>query len=177
MFHAPALTEHLQRTVGEFDLIYIAAAWQWLGIEAARIARRAGVPYVVAPRGSLHPSTLSERPLRKWLFRKLFFNDCLRYAATIHYTTDYEQRLAGRTLGPHRSYVVANPLDETLFEVDETRQEALRQTARQRWRLEDDMPVVLTVVRPDPVKRLDILLDALEAVVRTWGEVVSGCGW
>src|SRR5207237_8283496 len=53
LWNAPALRRALARELTAYDLVHIHGLWHLPGWDAARLARRRGVPYVVSPRGML----------------------------------------------------------------------------------------------------------------------------
>ena len=53
VFDSRALVRHLRQTVKTYDLVYISAVWQWIGVEAASTCVAAGVPMVTGLHGSL----------------------------------------------------------------------------------------------------------------------------
>jgi glycosyltransferase involved in cell wall biosynthesis len=97
----------------DHDLVHIHAIWLWPGFAAARAAHRAGVPYVISPRGMLVPELIQHKSRlvkRAWLAaieRRNFAE-----AAAIHFTSDIEERDAARTGVPLPSpFVVPNGVD------------------------------------------------------------------
>jgi glycosyltransferase involved in cell wall biosynthesis len=99
------LTGWLARHVREFDLVHIHALFSYASLPAALLARRAGVPYIVRPLGTLNRWGIANR--RPWLKRlsfRLMESRILAGAAGIHYTSEQELEEA-RDLG-----VSANPL-------------------------------------------------------------------
>ena len=61
---APGLIPHLMRTVQTHDVVHIHALFSFATTAAAWAARRAGVPYIVRPLGSLARYGLRERRQR-----------------------------------------------------------------------------------------------------------------
>jgi glycosyltransferase involved in cell wall biosynthesis len=53
MFYSPPLREALRERAGGFDLVHLHSVFLWPTLAAARQAARAGVPYVVSPKGML----------------------------------------------------------------------------------------------------------------------------
>ena len=53
LYGSPALARRVRETIGEFDVAHIHAVFLLPLRDAARAAARAGVPYVVTPRGML----------------------------------------------------------------------------------------------------------------------------
>jgi glycosyltransferase involved in cell wall biosynthesis len=83
----------------DYDLLHIHALFSFTSWAAARAARRAGVPYIVRPLGTLSDYGLTRR--RPWLKRlslAVIEKPLLRHAAALHFTSEQEAREA-RTLG------------------------------------------------------------------------------
>src|SRR4030095_13722796 len=65
VWNAAALRRALARDITSFDLVHIHGLWHLPGWDAARLARRRGVPYVVSPRGMLEREALAISSGRK----------------------------------------------------------------------------------------------------------------
>ncbi|MBY0493713.1 MAG: glycosyltransferase [Cyanobacteria bacterium] len=91
LYYAAPLRDALRRTAGDFDVIHTHAIYLWPLWAAAREARRAGVPYVVSPRGMLEKE-LIERKSAIWKAALIGFveKDNLEGAAAIHVTSARE---------------------------------------------------------------------------------------
>ena len=91
LYWAPALGEALAAHVGGFDVVHTHAIYLWPLWAAARAARRAGVPYVVSPRGMLERDLVSRKnPLLKGLWLAGIERHNLAGAAAIHVTSRRE---------------------------------------------------------------------------------------
>ncbi len=110
---APALRHALRRRMAEFDLVHLHSVFQWPTQAAAREARRAGVPYLLAPRGILVPELIAGRS--RWLKQAwigLFERRVLAQAAGLHATSEVEVADVTRVGLPfQRSYLVGNGVD------------------------------------------------------------------
>jgi glycosyltransferase involved in cell wall biosynthesis len=96
--------------VAAFDLVHLHSVFLWPTAAAARAAERAGVPYLVAPRGMLVGDLLRRRGrLRKRLWIRLVERRTLARAAGLHATSELEAvELARLGLPLPPVYVVAN---------------------------------------------------------------------
>lgn len=91
LFRAAELGRALALRVGEFDLVHLHSVFLWPTWRAARAARRAGVPYLVSPRGILDPELLRLRGRwRKRLWLAAVERRTLAGAAAIHVTSEAE---------------------------------------------------------------------------------------
>jgi glycosyltransferase involved in cell wall biosynthesis len=81
----------LRGRVGEFDLLHLHSVFLWPTWAAARQARTAGVPYIIAPEGMLVRELIRRKSrLVKKLWISLIERRSLREAAGIHATSPRE---------------------------------------------------------------------------------------
>jgi glycosyltransferase involved in cell wall biosynthesis len=91
LYYAPAMQRWLADEIAGFDVVHLHSVFLWPTSMAARLAARAGVPYVVSPRGML-VRELIERKSR-WLktaWLSLIESETLARAAAIHLTSERE---------------------------------------------------------------------------------------
>ncbi len=72
------------------DLVHLHGIWQWQIHTAAKISRKMGIRYVIAPRGSLDPWSLEQKKWKKRLAMWLYQRRDLRRAAALHATAASE---------------------------------------------------------------------------------------
>lgn len=95
IYRAPDLAKALAAHAGEFDVIHTHAIYLWPLWAAARAARRAGVPYVVSPRGMLERDLVGNKSaLMKGLWIAAIERHNLERAAAIHVTSAREAQEA-----------------------------------------------------------------------------------
>lgn len=140
----------LAQGAARFDVVHIHAVFSHASLAAGVACRRAGVPYIVRPLGSLDPWSLEQRRWRKRVAWHLGVKRLLREAAAIHYTTSEERLLAERALGLARGVVIPNGVDVAGLSSEAARGAALGGGA----------PFVLALGRLHPKKRLDLLAEA-----------------
>jgi glycosyltransferase involved in cell wall biosynthesis len=91
LYRSPDLRAQLARTVADFHVVHTHAVFLWPLWVAARAATRAGVPYVVSPRGMLERDLIGEKStLAKGLWIALVERRNLEQAAAIHVTSARE---------------------------------------------------------------------------------------
>lgn len=91
LYRSPDLRAQLARTVANFDVVHTHAVFLWPLWVAARAATRAGVPYVVSPRGMLERDLIRRKsPWLKALWIALIERRNLERAAAIHVTSARE---------------------------------------------------------------------------------------
>lgn len=118
LYRSPAMAAALApggrlQGVAAFDLVHLHSVFLWPTAAAARAAQRAGVPYLVAPRGMLVRDLLRRRGrLRKRLWLRLVERRTLLRAAGLHATSELEAaELAGLGLELPPVHVVPNGVE------------------------------------------------------------------
>jgi glycosyltransferase involved in cell wall biosynthesis len=82
----PALSKLIQQT----DVVDIHALYEEIQHQAARLARRFDVPYIIRPEGMLTPWSLAQSRLKKKLYMLLRLRRDLDHAAAIAFTSEAE---------------------------------------------------------------------------------------
>ena len=169
------LAAWLSSNIRHFGLAHIHAVFNHSSVAAAHICRRARVPYVVRPLGTLDPWSMTQKPLRKHLFWQIAGKGMLRRAAAVHYTT-YAEKLATEELFRlNHGKVIALGI-ETKSAPTLSRDKLVHQFPS----LARD-PYVFVLSRLHPKKGLDVLIDAFLALVQepkfaAWRLVIAGDG-
>jgi glycosyltransferase involved in cell wall biosynthesis len=113
LYRSLEMGKSLKQRVAGFDVVHLHSVFLWPTAAAARAAERAGVPYLLAPRGMLVPDLLKRRGRwRKAAWIRLVERRTLAHAAGLHVTAELEAeeaRKLGLPLPP--VFVVANGID------------------------------------------------------------------
>jgi glycosyltransferase involved in cell wall biosynthesis len=97
LYVAPGLAGAARAEIGRFDVAHLHSVFLWPTSAVARIAERAGVPYVLSPRGMLVPELIRTRGRwRKLAWMLLAERRTIERAAALHTTTDLEAEDAAR---------------------------------------------------------------------------------
>jgi glycosyltransferase involved in cell wall biosynthesis len=167
--YSRGLAGWVREHVAEFDVVHIHAVLSHACLSSAAASRRAHVPYVLRPLGTLAPWSLEQKAAKKRILLALGGNRAIRHAAAIHCTSDEERR--GIELAfPHATGVVI-PLgiDPIFLEAPEV-----------AWSERDRDPYVLVVSRLHHKKNLEALIKAFLSVAsrhdRPWRLVIAGGG-
>jgi glycosyltransferase involved in cell wall biosynthesis len=150
---APGMVGWLRRHVHEFDVVHIHALFSFSSIVVARAARRAGIPYIIRPLGTLDRYGVTQR--RPWLKRlsmAMLEGPALRQAAAVHFTSEGEQEQARSWGIPMRGVVIPLGIEPPAV--------ADSSLGRRLWPALGDGPVVLYLSRLDPKKNVEGLLEA-----------------
>ena len=91
LYWAPALGRALENEIDKFDVVHLHSVFLWPTWAAARAACKAGVPYVLSPRGMLVKELIRRRSrLAKSAWIHLIEKSNLEHAAAIHLTSELE---------------------------------------------------------------------------------------
>lgn len=99
----------VERVIDELkpDLVHVHSIWQWTLHLAVRAARKKGVPYVLAPRGTIEKWSLKQKWLKKKIALMTYQGVDFRHAVAIHCTAESEAAQV-RRLWP-RSPIIMSP--------------------------------------------------------------------
>lgn len=155
--YAPELGRALASTVGDFDLVRVHGVYLYPNFAAAAAARKADVPYLVTPHGSLDPWIRKNGRIRKCVTNVVWQNRMLREAAAIHATTAVEADLFDDVVpaGVAR-YVVGNGVSVSSFQDLPPRGQL-----RELLGVGADIPLLLFLGRISRKKGVDILIRAI----------------
>ena len=84
------LTRWLSRSISRYDVVEVHALFTYTTIPGCRFARRAGVPYVLRPLGTLGGWSLAQRAWKKRPYYAMIERSHLAHAAAIHVTAASE---------------------------------------------------------------------------------------
>jgi len=104
----------LKDNVHRYDVVHIHSVFLWPTLAACRLARRYGVPYVLAPRGMLVKALVEAKNV--WLKRiwiTLFDRQHVRRASALHVTSVIEQTELVKVVDHDvATWVIPNGVDE-----------------------------------------------------------------
>lgn len=169
--YSNGLARWLRDRVTDFDVVHVHAVLSHACISAATACRRAGVPYIIRPLGTLAPWSLDQKALRKRLLLRLKGSGLIRAAAAIHCTSDQELSEIERAFPGAPGVVIPLGIDPVYLE-----QVPVEAASRARD------PYVLVLSRLHPKKNLEALIEAfLTASSREgdrdrWRLVIAGSG-
>lgn len=147
---SPAFVPWIAREVRRFDVVHIHSLFSFTTPVAAWAARRANVPYVVRPLGTLDRyGVVQRRPWLKALSMRWVERPLLQHAAAVHFTSETEAAEAKRLGWDMRPVVIPLAVDAAAGPPRAFSSAGLR---------------VLFLSRLDPKKNIEGLLDAVAMV-------------
>ena len=116
IYWSPALGRALKEEIGTFDAVHLHSVFLWPTWAAARAARKAHVPYVLAPRGMLIKDLIGRRNrLAKSTWIHLIERSNVENATAVHLTSQLEvEELERFGWQPRRLAVIANGTEDPL---------------------------------------------------------------
>ena len=167
-----ALVKKVLETIGNFDLLHLAAVWQPLSIEVRRAAVKAGCPYILAPRGSLDAWPVKYKRWKKLLYYMLVERNTIRMASGISFCSQME--LEGSSHFARKGQLLCNIPNGLNFAQWKRNAKGARQ-----WRAEvgipEDVFLILSVGRLHYKKGLELAIRALAPLrERNWHMVLVG---
>ena len=161
------LARALPRAVAAHDVVHIHSLYLFTSTVAALSCRRAGIPYLVRPHGTLDPYLFRRHRGRKWVYERLVEWRNLNRAAALHFTTRQEAELA-RPLGLRAPAVVVAP---GVHAAGYRRVPGARARLEALWPEVRGRRIVLYFGRLNFKKGLDLLARAFGQLARERGDV------
>ena len=147
-----------QRIIQQADVLHLHVPWDPICIQLGRIARQAGVPYLVGIHGMLDDWSMKQKSLKKRLYLAIKGRRFLEQAAAVHCTAQAEREQSEKWYPKGRPVVL--PL---IFDLEEYIDLPGPQLARQAFASvipSTDEPVLLFLSRLHPKKQVDLLIEA-----------------
>jgi glycosyltransferase involved in cell wall biosynthesis len=110
LYWCPSLAQALRQDIGSFDIVHLHSIFLWPTWAAARIAQRAGIPYVVSPRGMLGTEVIRRKSrFVKSAWIRLIEQRTIRESAALHVTAELErEEIQGLGLRTPKIHCIAN---------------------------------------------------------------------
>ena len=156
-FYSKSLAKKLESTVKDFDIVHVAAFWQFIQVSVRRACRKFNVPYVFSTHGCLMQWGLGKKTWKRSLYWYLFIRPTLLKANAIHYVSNGEYTESMKTFkNDLPSYTVPNCLVSDDYIVVPEKKRAFRESLD----IPKDTFIVsfLSLIRPR--KGLELLIKA-----------------
>ncbi len=158
----PRLTQQARvdarRIIQDADVLHLHVPWDPICVQLGRIARQAGVPYLVGIHGMLDDWSMAQRRLKKRFYLAVAGRRFLERAAAVLCTAEAERDQAAKWYPRGKSVVV--PL---IFDLDEYEVLPGPELARKKFASaipDDSTAVLLFLSRLHYKKGLEVLIDA-----------------
>ena len=149
---SPSLAADARRLAVDADIVHLHGLWVWPTAAGSSACRSRRVPYVLSPRGMLLNWAMSQKSIKKKLYRLVVQNRILLSSAALHCTSDQEKREIPERYRHIPTVVLPNPI-----ELDDLLQVRDGEYTSAPYRL-------LICGRIHPVKGFDQLVPALAKV-------------
>jgi glycosyltransferase involved in cell wall biosynthesis len=155
LYRSPTMRTALQVRAADFDALHLHSVFLWPTLAASRAAERAGVPYLISPRGMLVADLIRKKSTAiKTAWIRLFEARNIAGAAAVHMTSEVEEDEFRRLgLVARRIVVVPNGVEAPA-----------EHSCRLRRVGHSSCPTVLSLGRISWKKGLDRLIPAMAHV-------------
>lgn len=160
-FWSPELRRQVRRRAPQYDVALIKSCWTYVGIAAGKECRRAGVPYIAYPEGSLDPWLLRYSRLRKHLWWRLWERAFFQGAAAIVANTQADRDNIASLGLYNRIEVINNGVNLADFEEAVSREEL-----ESHWGVLKGKRWLLFIGRLHHKKGLDLLIPSFARLSR-----------
>ncbi|MEC4852444.1 MAG: hormogonium polysaccharide biosynthesis glycosyltransferase HpsP, partial [Jaaginema sp. PMC 1079.18] len=153
------LLRWLGKNAANYDIAHIHALFSPVSTAAARVARSHSLPYILRPLGTLDPADLRKKRFLKQIYATLWEKENIAKAAAIHFTSPQEAQISHRFGAKTQDMIV--PLGVSLPQPFPA-----IGAARKHWQIPPQKPLIVFLSRIEPKKGLNLLLPALEALLK-----------
>ena len=162
-FYSKLLAKQLEGTVKDFDIVHVAAFWQFIQVSVSRACRKFNIPYIVSTHGCLMEWGLGRKRWKRFPYWYLFTRPTLLKANAVHYASNGERTESLKRFNQDvPSYIVPNCLvsDDYIVQPEKIRD------FRESLEIPEDAFIVsfLSLIRPR--KGLELLIKAFSELRR-----------
>ena len=156
----PSILWRFSRLVRESDFVTLHSLYSFPVLAGYLLARLHQKPYGIYPHGVLAPFQRTVSARKKWVYNQIFANRILQNAAVIFYSAEGEREEASVLKLRPPSVIVPDGFDPGEFAVLPE-----RGMFRERFLKADKGPLVLFLARVNAKKGIDLLIEAMHAVI------------
>ncbi|MDP6047665.1 MAG: glycosyltransferase [Phycisphaerae bacterium] len=164
------LASVLRPKVRSADIFHSHGLWAPANTIGAAVAAKARVPLIISPRGSFDPAALARSAWKKTIFKRLYVNRALRYAACLHALSEHEADCI-------RQFGLTNPIAIVPNAVSILPGGDTAESGRDWGSQFGRQKLIVFLGRLHPIKGLDILIEAwgrLAGEFPDWSLVLAG---
>lgn len=154
-YYSPELTKTLKTIAKDFDIVLLDSSWTVYGVSAGKILQKTGKPYIIYSHGCLDPERLKISKFKKKLWWMLFDKHLYNKAAAVVALTETEiQHLKNMGI---RTSIFKIPNGVEVKEIDT---KLVKSIIAKEFPNLVSHEYILYLGRFDPIKGIDILIDA-----------------
>ena len=157
-FYSIDMIKYLKNNIQIFDIVYISAIWQWIGYKSAKVCIKNNIPYIIGTHGSFSDRLRKKSKLKKEIYRYFFLSHIFNKANAIHVTGEQEIKDSGGWLYNYPTIKIPNIINSEKYYIDTVSKHSFRK----RHSIPSGSKIILFVCRPDWMKRVDILIEAIK---------------
>lgn len=155
-----------------FHIVHQHGIWTGVSLATTRLHEKFGLPYIVAPHGSLEKWSLKRSRVKKWIAKTAYEWRNLKYASCLHATAEHE-------VSDFRDFGLDNPVALVRNGVsnDWIRSEGDGERFRRQFEVSFEKRILFYLSRITPKKGLLMLIKAIEAIGSDFGDwilVIAG---
>jgi glycosyltransferase involved in cell wall biosynthesis len=160
-WRSTGLANALRETAKDYDIFHIHEVWTYPQYIAGKIARKRGIPYILAPRASLEPWRMQYKGFKKKLYLHLIGNRLLDNSVCLHAVATAEAE-GFRKVGYRGPICIIHNgiVPEEFTSLPDPA------AAETKWPFLKGRRVVLFFSRLSPEKGLDEMIPAWSAIVK-----------
>ena len=159
-FHSKELLQNVKKNIDEFDIIYLSAIWQILGYKCAKVCIKNTKPFVMGTHGSFSKALRRKSKLKKTIYHQLLLKPILKKANAIHTSGEQEIKDSGGWLNNYNHIKIPNIVNSSKYYL--VNDHLTQENFKKNHHIPIKSKVILTVCRPDWMKRVDVLLDVIK---------------
>lgn len=159
-FYSPGLGQKVKEITMHFDLVIAGSLWGYGNLVTVPECRRRNIPYVIPLHGQLNPWAFKNKIWKKWWYYHLFVRDHLQHAAVIYCTDSSEKDNLSRFHLKPPQVVLPYGINPEHFQ-----KKIPGPSFREKYKIRPSSRVLLFSGRLVPIKRPDIAVKTLSALV------------
>ena len=155
-----------------FDIVHQHGIWTGVSLVTTRLHKKFGLPYVVAPHGSLEQWALKRSRIKKWIAKGAYEGRNLKNASCLHATAEHE-------VSDFRDFGLDNPVALIKNGISDhwLKSEGRAERFQREFEIPHEKRILFYLSRITPKKGLLMLIKAIEdigAEFEDWILIIGG---
>jgi glycosyltransferase involved in cell wall biosynthesis len=159
-FYSSQLINYLKNNINNYDIVYISSIWQIMGYAASKVCLKNKTPYVLGTHGSFSKILRKKSYYKKMIYYHFFIKFMLKNAESIHVTCKKEINDSGSWLNNQDFIIAPNIIKTDQYYITEFKKK--KKEFYKINNIPENSKIILTVCRPDWMKRVDLILDSIK---------------